>query len=43
MEAKFARMKVGGVNPFIDPDGYVSYVADREKAFQAELAKQAGR
>jgi len=42
MEEKFARMKAGGVNPFIDPEGYKSYIADREKAFRTELAKQSG-
>jgi metallo-beta-lactamase class B len=40
MQAKFARMKEGGANPFIDPDGYKSYVAEREQTFRAELAKQ---
>jgi metallo-beta-lactamase class B len=40
MEAKFARMKEGGLNPFIDPDGYKSYIAERERTFLAELAKQ---
>ena len=40
MEAKYARMKEGGPNPFIDPEGYQSYVAEREQAFRAELAKQ---
>jgi metallo-beta-lactamase class B len=40
MEAKYARMKEGGANPFIDPDGYKSYVAEREQAFLTELAKQ---
>jgi len=40
MEAKFARMKAGGANPYIDPEGYKSYVADREQAFRAELQKQ---
>ena len=40
MEAKYSRMKGGGPNPFIDPDGYKSYVAERERAFRAELAKQ---
>jgi len=40
MEAKFARMKPGGENPFIDPTGYQSYVAERERAFRAELEKQ---
>ena len=44
MEAKYARMKDGGVNPFVDPDGYKRYVAQKERDFQAELAKQkAGR
>jgi metallo-beta-lactamase class B len=40
MEAKYARMKEGGLNPFIDPDGYKSYIDEREQAFRAELAKQ---
>lgn len=40
MEAKFAKLKQGGPNPFIDPDGYKSYVAEKEQAFLAELAKQ---
>jgi metallo-beta-lactamase class B len=40
MEAKYARMKDGGQNPFIDPDGYKSYVAEREQAYRKELAKQ---
>jgi metallo-beta-lactamase class B len=40
MEAKFARMKDGGANPFIDPEGYKKYVADKEQEFLAELAKQ---
>lgn len=40
MEAKFARMKEGATNPFIDPAGYKSYVAEREQTFRTELAKQ---
>jgi len=40
MEAKFAKMKEGGPNPFIDPDGYKNYVAEKEQSFRAELAKQ---
>jgi metallo-beta-lactamase class B len=40
MEAKFAKMKPGGANPFIDPDGYKQYVAEREKTFRSELEKQ---
>jgi metallo-beta-lactamase class B len=37
---KFARMKPGAANPFVDPEGYKSYIDEREKAFRAELAKQ---
>jgi len=40
MEAKYARLKEGGASPFIDPNGYKKYVAERESAFQKELAKQ---
>ena len=40
MEAKFARLKAGAANPYIDPEGYKSYVAEREQAFQSELQKQ---
>jgi metallo-beta-lactamase class B len=40
MQAKFARMKPGGPNPFIDPDGYKQYIAEKELAFRLELAKQ---
>jgi metallo-beta-lactamase class B len=40
METKYARFKAGAAKAFIDPEGYKAYVADREKAFRAELAKQ---
>ena len=40
MEAKYARMKDGTQSPFIDPDGYMKYVTEREQAFRKELAKQ---
>jgi metallo-beta-lactamase class B len=40
MDAKFPRMKPGAANPFVDPAGYSSYVAEREQAFRTELAKQ---
>ena len=30
------------VNPFIDPEGYRAYVAEREQAFEKELTKQTG-
>jgi metallo-beta-lactamase class B len=40
LETKYARLKEGGPGPFIDPDGYRKYVAEREQAFRTELAKQ---
>jgi metallo-beta-lactamase class B len=40
MEEKYPRMKEGQPNPFIDPEGYKAYVADREQAFREELNKQ---
>ena len=40
MEAKYARIKDGTANPFIDPVGYKKYVNEREQSFRAELAKQ---
>lgn len=40
MEAKYARLKKGAPTPFIDSDGYRKYVADRERAFLTELARQ---
>jgi len=42
MEAKFARMGHGAANPFIDPEGYKSYVAEKEHTFREELQKQSG-
>ena len=40
MEAKYAKLGKGGPNPFIDPEGYRSYVDQHERMFRAELAKQ---
>ena len=40
MDAKYAQMKAGGPNVFVDPAGYRAYVADRETAFRKELARQ---
>lgn len=40
LEAKFARLKSGGANPFVDPEGYKSFLAEREQAFRSELARQ---
>jgi len=40
LEAKYAWMKEGSPNPFIDPDGYKAYVAAKEQSFREEFAKQ---
>jgi metallo-beta-lactamase class B len=40
LEAKYPRMKPGGANPFVDPDGYKKYVAQKEQDFRTEFAKQ---
>lgn len=38
---KYARLKDGDeTNPFVDPEGYKKYVANREAAYKAELEKQ---
>ena len=43
MVAKYERMKKGeGPNPFVDPEGYRAYVAEKESVFRATLAKQRG-
>ncbi|HUQ81833.1 MAG TPA: subclass B3 metallo-beta-lactamase [Gemmatimonadaceae bacterium] len=42
MEAKYARMKAGARDAFVDPKGCAAFIADREQAFRAELAKQTG-
>jgi metallo-beta-lactamase class B len=40
MMEKYARLKDGGANPFIDPAGYKQYVEERDEAFLQELKKQ---
>src|SRR4051794_21294154 len=40
MDDKLARRKPGAANPFIDPDGYKKFVAEKDAAFRAELDKQ---
>jgi metallo-beta-lactamase class B len=43
--AKAARLAANpaGPNPFIDPEGYRSYIDNGEKRFREELAKEKGR
>jgi metallo-beta-lactamase class B len=43
MVTKHARLGVRDTNPFVDADGYHRYVAEKEQAFRAELAKQQAR
>jgi metallo-beta-lactamase class B len=40
MERKFSQLKDAKNSPFIYRAGYQAYVADRERAFRAELARQ---
>lgn len=40
LDAKYARLKAGTPQPFIDRPGYEHYVAERKQAFLAELTKQ---
>jgi metallo-beta-lactamase class B len=40
---KYARLRNGEHDVFIDPDGYKAYIADREQAFQAELKRQSAK
>ena len=42
MDAKYPKFKAGDASVWVDPAGYKAYVADREKAFRTELAKQSG-
>jgi metallo-beta-lactamase class B len=40
LKAKYDRWKAGDRNAFVDPDGYKSYIAERQQAFEAEYKKQ---
>jgi metallo-beta-lactamase class B len=40
MEAKYARMRAGGTDAFVDRRGCAAFVAQKEKEFRAELSKQ---
>jgi metallo-beta-lactamase class B len=42
LKEKYQRWLHGDGDAFIDPDGYKSYIADREQAFEAELKRQQG-
>jgi metallo-beta-lactamase class B len=40
LKEKYPQWKAGDHDAFVDPAGYKAYIADREHAFQVELAKQ---
>ena len=40
LKDKLPKMTAGITNPFIDPEGYKAYVAEREQAFEKELTKE---
>jgi metallo-beta-lactamase class B len=40
LEAKYARLKPGAPNPFVDREGYKNFVAEKDQEFRAELGKQ---
>jgi metallo-beta-lactamase class B len=40
LEGKYARLQKGGPNPFLDHAGYVAYIDEKEKQFQAEFERQ---
>jgi metallo-beta-lactamase class B len=40
MEDKVAKIRPGGANVFIDPDGYHTWIAQKEQAYLVELARQ---
>jgi metallo-beta-lactamase class B len=40
METKYERFKGGLATAFVDPDGYKSFVTQKERAFRNELEKQ---
>jgi len=40
LAGKYAKLGTGGPNPFLDHAGYLAYIDQKEKSFQAELARQ---
>src|SRR6202521_3991922 len=40
LKTKYEKLTTGATNPFIDPDGYQAYVAERNETFQKEWARQ---
>ena len=40
LEEKYPLRHEGGTNPFVDPEGYKKFIAEKEQDFRTELAKQ---
>lgn len=40
MSEKLAKQKPAAANPFVDPEGYKKFVADKEREFRTELDRQ---
>ena len=40
LEEKYSLMKEGATNPFVDPEGYKTFIEQKERDFRTELAKQ---
>jgi len=40
LEAKFARLRAGDANAFVDPRGCAAFVDQKEREFRSELARQ---
>jgi metallo-beta-lactamase class B len=40
LEEKYPLMREGGANPFVDPEGYQRFIAQKEQDFRSELARQ---
>ncbi|HWP84943.1 MAG TPA: subclass B3 metallo-beta-lactamase [Terriglobia bacterium] len=43
IQTKMQRLKQGGANPFIDPQGYRKYIADMEAYFLEQVKKEGGK
>ena len=42
LDGKYAQLSKSEKNPFVDPDGYKKFVAQKEQEFRTELARQLG-
>lgn len=43
LDRKYPKLETSGVAAFVDPAGYASFLAERERAFEAELNRQRAR